>query len=353
MAFITKEMAIELIENSGSKAKQMGVYSIFQSINPKLKNERQYHLFYNIGEANNFEFHSDPSVISDKELLYENGNILTLGVKLLENRNDKQYEPIRDVENEKLEIEKSKSTSSCLAPQIEELQETVTDIDGNLYHTIKIGKQVWMVENLKVTNLNDGTPIPYCKEYHGYHYVVKILGLFPIRKTSEIKWYDLKTPAFCHYNHDKANKSKFGSLYNWFAINSGKLAPTGWHVPTDVEWNELQDFLIINGYNWDGSKEGNKIAKSLASKNEWKNIDREGAIGNDLMKNNLSSFTAVPGGCRYDNEFKYIGDYGNWWSATENSSDLASSYTMYYYNCEVFRGSTMKNSGYSVRCVKD
>src|SRR5665647_1584626 len=91
--------------------------------------------------------------------------------------------------------------------------QTVKDIDGNVYHTVKIGTQVWMVENLKTTKYNDGTSIPNI-----------------IDGTT---WSNLTTPGFCFYNNDAANKNIYGALYNWYTVNTGKLAPTGWHVSTD------------------------------------------------------------------------------------------------------------------------
>ena len=100
---------------------------------------------------------------------------------------------------------------------------TVTDIDGNVYHLITIGTQVWLVENLKTTRYNDGAPIPLV--------------------TDSAAWSLLTTPGYCWYNNDIANKNPNGALYNWFAVNTGKLAPTGWHVPTDAEWTILTTFL--------------------------------------------------------------------------------------------------------------
>ena len=100
----------------------------------------------------------------------------------------------------------------------------VVDIDGNVYHTVTIGTQVWMVENLKTTRYNDGTAIPLV--------------------TDGTAWAALTTPGYCWYNNDSATyKNTYGALYNWYAVNTGKLAPTGWHVPTDSEWTVLTTYL--------------------------------------------------------------------------------------------------------------
>ena len=100
----------------------------------------------------------------------------------------------------------------------------ITDVDGNSYHTVKIGTQTWMVENLKTTKFNDGSPIPL------------------IRDSST--WKASLTPGYCFYKNDSAkNKSTYGALYNWNAVNTGRLAPKGWHVPTDAEWTVLINYV--------------------------------------------------------------------------------------------------------------
>ena len=93
--------------------------------------------------------------------------------------------------------------------------ETVKDIDGNVYHTVTIGTQIWMVENLKTTKYRNGDGIP--------------------NVTDNTQWGNLTTWAYCNYNNDAANGTKYGKLYNWYAVNDSRnIAPTGWHVPTDA-----------------------------------------------------------------------------------------------------------------------
>jgi uncharacterized protein (TIGR02145 family) len=227
---------------------------------------------------------------------------------------------------------------SCTAPQIEQNEEVFIDIDGNTYHTIKIGKQVWTVENLKTTKYNDGTAIPLVSD-----------------KGTWSSYNDDKKHAYCWYNDDKSKNEKYGALYNWYAVNTGKLAPKGWHVPTDAEWTELEEYLIANGYNWDGSKEGNKIAKALAAKTDWNSDNDSGKIGNDLGKNNRSGFSALPGGCRNDDgSFSYVGKYGHWWSATERDASRAYYRYLYYFLEHLTRsGYDGKGCGFSVRLLRD
>jgi uncharacterized protein (TIGR02145 family) len=221
---------------------------------------------------------------------------------------------------------------------------TVTDADGNVYTTVKIGTQEWTVENLRVTKYRDGSAI------------TKI--------TDSAAWYNiynnnLTTPAYCYYNNTTNADSikKFGALYNWYAVNTGKLAPAGWHVPTDAEWTVMENYLVLNGYNWDGTRDtsqDNKIAKSLAAKTDWYINTTTGAIGTDLTKNNSSGFSALPGGCRYyGGTFSNQGDDGYWWSVTENYASGACSRYLYYDYDGIIRYYYLKSCGFSVRLVRD
>jgi len=215
-------------------------------------------------------------------------------------------------------------------------QETVTDIDGNVYHTVKIGTQTWMVENLKVTKYRNGNG-----------------GTIP-NVTNDYSWAFLSTGAYCNYNNEESNGLKYGRMYNWYAItDSRKLAPTGWHVATDAEWTTTINYLIINGYNYDGTKDDNRAAKSIASTNEWEISIGSGAIGNDLTKNNTSGFTGLPGGYRtdYPSAFDFMGLRSYWWS-----SDGTNPYSRHleYNSSYIFRDdSYTQKYGFYVRCVKD
>ena len=214
----------------------------------------------------------------------------------------------------------------------------IKDIDGNVYTEIKIGKQVWMVENLRTTKFNDGSSI--------------------INITSEEQWNDASRPGYCWYDNDIDNKNTYGALYNWYAVESGILCPKGWHVPSDAEWTQLEEYLIANAYNYDGTTEGNKIAISLASANGWQSSSNIGAIGNDNTAydayRNKSGFTALPGGYRDpDGTFDYIGISGSWWSSTElNTYNAWDRYLSYRFS-DVYRGSNSKECGFSVSCLRD
>jgi uncharacterized protein (TIGR02145 family) len=204
--------------------------------------------------------------------------------------------------------------------------QTVTDIDGNIYHTVAIGSQTWMVENLKTTKYNDGTSIP--------------------NVTDSTAWKALSTPGVCTYNNtsNADTINTYGRLYNWYTVNTGKLCPAGWHVPTDAEWTTLTDYL--GGESVAGGK-----LKEIGT-THWQSPNT-GAT-------NETGFTALPGGYRFDFNvsFDRIGIYGYWWSSTEvvpNADIVVSAWYrfMYYYISNVFRGNYGKSNGSSVRCLRD
>ncbi len=196
---------------------------------------------------------------------------------------------------------------------------TVTDIDGNTYKTIKIGNQWWMAENLKTTKFNDGIAIPFIND--------------------SIIWSNLYTPAYCWYNDNQATYgNNYGALYNWFVINTGKLCPSGWHVPTDSDWETLISFL--GGENVAGGK------LKETGFTHWLNPNK-GAT-------NETVFTALPGGYRYYNG-TFFGEKcgGFWWSASEINEYQGSYWYMFYLDSSIRILNNYKRSGLSVRCVKD
>jgi uncharacterized protein (TIGR02145 family) len=194
-----------------------------------------------------------------------------------------------------------------------------------------------MAENLKTTKYNDGTDIP--------------------NVTDAGAWEVLTTPAYCWYDNDAATyKATYGALYNWYTVNTGKLCPAGWHVPTDAEWTTMENYLIANGYNYDGTTTGNKIAKSLAATSNWNSSTNAGVVGNTdyPAKRNVTGFTALPGGYRSDNgAFGFIGVDGFWWSPSGISDTYAWYRNMAYYLGDVGKYNSIKSYGVSVRCLRD
>jgi uncharacterized protein (TIGR02145 family) len=213
----------------------------------------------------------------------------------------------------------------------------VKDADGNKYNTVKIGNQVWTVENLKTTKYNDGTPIPI---------------------VTDIDIFDQLTigGGYCNYDNLESNAATYGRLYNWYAVNTGKLAPSGWHVPTDDDWTILENYLIANGYNYDDTKVENKIAKALCAKTNWALSSEAGTPGAAPENNNNTGFTALPVGYRsfYSGRFDFIGKYSHWWSSTELDDYSVYFRGLSYSNKALYRDYTnYKNNGFSVRLVKD
>jgi len=216
--------------------------------------------------------------------------------------------------------------------------QTVTDIDGNVYKTVTIGTQTWMAENLKVTHYRDGTAIP--------------------NVTSNTTWGSLTSGAWCDNSNSTTNGTIYGHLYNWYAAtDSRNIAPIGWHIPSAAEWNTLENYLIANGFNYDGTTSGNKIAKSLASTVYWMTDTSAGSIANDVSKNNKSGFNGLPSGWRYwGNGLSYaLGSGAVWWSST-NTYNLSLSANKNY--SQSFDDSTVPTNGYkqyglALRCIKD
>jgi uncharacterized protein (TIGR02145 family) len=216
--------------------------------------------------------------------------------------------------------------------------QTVTDIDSNVYNTVTIGTQTWIVENLKTIRYNDSVAIQ--------------------KVTNDTAWGNLSTGAYCTYKNtmDTDTINTYGRLYNWYAVETGKICPVGWHVPTNAEWTTLENYLIANGYNYDGSTTGNRIAKSLASDFGWSLSTNTGAVGcNDYPeKRNVSGFSALPGGDRgIDGSFSLFSYFGYWWCATGGDPSSAWGRCMIYDSSNVLDYYCGRKVGFSVRCVND
>jgi len=230
---------------------------------------------------------------------------------------------------------------------------TVKDIDGNIYRTVTLGNQTWMAENLRVTRYADATSIPKIED--------------------GTEWANLNDDnidkAYCWYDNDSITYSQtYGALYTHAAAINGEdsdnrvqgICPTGWHLPSSIEWEELENYLADNGYNYDGTIGGGaaKIGKALADSTGWNTYTDVGAVGNDLSLNNSSGFTALPSGYRrgkWDGSFSGSGIHSFWWT----SKDLFGGYCYDRYlvgNSESLKISPydeIKSRGYGVRCVKD
>lgn len=205
--------------------------------------------------------------------------------------------------------------------------DTVKDIDGNTYRTALIGDFYWMTENLKSTKYNDGSTIPCIKD--------------------QFLWLRLDSAAYCYYQNNESYADTSGLMYNWYAINSGKLCPIGWHVPSDDEWKQLEGFADtkfgIGDSIWDKhGLRGFDSGQRLKSVTGW----REGVEGTDEF-----GFNALPGGERLT-RFYGGGSSGFWWTSTEASSSSAYYRNLIYSFETIARDTHPKRMGFSVRCIK-
>jgi uncharacterized protein (TIGR02145 family) len=201
---------------------------------------------------------------------------------------------------------------------------TVTDIDGNIYKTIKIGNQIWMAENLRTIHFRYGDPVTNVK--------------------SNDQWSNFPSGAYCNYNNteDLDSIATFGRLYNAYILTDTRnIAPSGWHIPNDDDWTTLINYL--------GGKDvvGEKLKETSGL--HWR-YTVEGS--------NISGFTALPGGFRVHNGiFMHNDSTGVWWSTTEWTNGLGErrnyAKTLYNNSNIIGEGGDDKRSGFSIRCIKD
>ena len=216
---------------------------------------------------------------------------------------------------------------------------TVTDYDGNTYNTVQIGNQCWMRENLRTTHYADGTAIP--------------AGGSNTSSTA---------PYYYDYSTHSLPLEVRGYLYNWPAAMHGAssssanpsgvqgICPAGWHLPSDVEWAQLEDYVGSQPLYTCGGFSGAR-AKALASETGWNSSTSTCAVGNDPTSNNASGFSVVPAGCWYGG-FDYAGTYAYFWSSTKYGGGAWPRY-LYYTDAGVYRDPYYRTAGFSVRCLRD
>ena len=214
-----------------------------------------------------------------------------------------------------------KDTSSTINPDDTIVNDsTFTDIrDGRIYGIEKINSQIWKSENLDASTYRNGIPIRHA--------------------STKEDWLDAAIKgqgAWCYYNYDPKNGEIYGKLYNWYAVHDPRgLAPQGYHVPSDMEWNLLSEYL--GGAEIAGFK--------MKSTNGWAN----GGNGD-----NSSGFNGLPGGyCNNLGYFGYITESGYWWSSSEFDMGVAWSRGLGNNFTNVSRECSNEYNGLSVRCIKD
>jgi uncharacterized protein (TIGR02145 family) len=203
---------------------------------------------------------------------------------------------------------------------------TVTDIDGNTYRTVIIGSTEWMAENLKVTRYNDSRTI----ENPG---------------KDNAAWENNSTGAFSWYNNDEPDhKEKYGALYNWHAVNTGKLCPAGWRVPIDEQWTNVNKYLV----SYTDPDSEIKSAEGRLT------LENSGKGGFDPIPGG-ARFSGLPGGANKSGEgyFYYRDKSARWWTSTEHSAANAIYRSLYPESTNIYRGQNSKETGFSVRCYRE
>jgi uncharacterized protein (TIGR02145 family) len=189
--------------------------------------------------------------------------------------------------------------TSALSSVVTALPILVKDIDGNTYRTVMMGKNAWLVENLRTTRLSDGVAIAQVDD--------------------STAWSSLTSAGYCFYHNDTTKKDAYGVLYNWYTVNTGKLAPSGWHVPADSEWAELSTIVSA----------GRGTTNSIG-------------------------FSSQPGGFRYnDGPFSYFGTEGYWWSTTAYDTTYSWAWNVYHDHGYINHYASFRQNGFSVRLVRD
>lgn len=194
----------------------------------------------------------------------------------------------------------------------------VKDGDGNIYNSVTIGTQTWLTENLKTTKFNDGSVIPQVSD--------------------NVAWQNVISPGFCWYNNDQSMINTYGALYNWYAVNSNKLCPAGWHVPSDGEWKTLTTYL----------------GGELTAGGKMKEVGMGHWIYGNAGATNESGFDALPAGLRRsDGSFGFINYGDEWWSSTNSGNNSDYCYYVSSMAAKLGREQMGYNLGLSVRCIRN
>ena len=192
-------------------------------------------------------------------------------------------------------------------------------MDGYNYNVVTIGDQCWFAENMRTTVYADGTVIP--------------------EVTGNGAWQGLSSGARCDYDNNAGNVATYGRLYNWYAVDDSRgLCPSGWHVPTDDEWTDLEDYITSQGF---AGTEGTALKSTSGWYNDGNGTDDFG-------------FSALPGGYRTYSSggFFSAGNRGYWWSSSPNGG-LAWFRNLNFINPDILRYYFNSRYGFSVRCLRD
>ncbi len=231
-------------------------------------------------------------------------------------------------------------TQDAIKPEI--FKNAVVDYDGNTYDAVKIGNQVWMASNLRVTHFSNGNEIPII-----------------VRDD----YYEIHEPSRYFPNDNSDLVDQNGLLYNWYAAVDGDISsasnpsgikgicPEGWHLPSRAEWIELVEFLGSHEEYCTGGT--SNIAKSLAATSGWNYSSHDNAVGNNQSENNQTAFNAIPVGCYRGDHTAYMGDFALFWTCEEAGISKAYEFIIRASQPTVIMPDETKSVGLSVRCVRD
>ncbi len=202
--------------------------------------------------------------------------------------------------------------------------DSLADIDGNIYHVVPVGEQSWLRENLRVKRYRNGDAIS--------------------QVTLDSQWKILTTGAYCSYDNLPENATTYGNIYNWYALNDTRgLCPSGWHVPSDTEWEKLGNFL-------GGLDVAGGLLKSTGT------IEQGSGLwyAPNTNATNSSEFSGLPGGYRINyGTFYSLGNVAYFWSSSDTASVNGWNYVLDANNGELQRNFNLKPNGFSVRCCKN
>jgi uncharacterized protein (TIGR02145 family) len=298
-----------------------GSISLFAQQEPLIK------FYLNDGNIKQFN-------LSDIENLSFNNKNENIQLIIYSKGSGKVFYPPYLIDN--IKIEKDNLNKSILSVYISGFPKRLdlTKIDSLCivktdYPAITIGNQIWMAKNLDVDHYRNGDFIP--------------------QVTNAVEWINLTTDAWSYYEFDSAMGAIYGKLYNWYAVNDPRrLAPTGWHVPSDPEWKILELYLGMKQTQadtvaWRGMDEGGKLKETGTS--HWQ-IYNSGAT-------NESGFSALPGGYHSHDGPSSISSDGYWWTSTEKFTNYPWYRSLRNYYSNILRSYESKGNGFSVRCIKD
>lgn len=312
------EKTIKLAAKDGAGNTSITTRQIFVNTRPVASftatHDASNFLIYHVNASSSFDFEDGTNL--EYRWDWENDGIWDTGYSTTKTATH-QYST-EGTKTIKLEVRDTKGLTHTTTSQIS-VQLIITDIDGNTYKIIKIGDQWWMAENLKVTRYRNGEAIPHV--------------------TDDSQWANLSTGAYCNYGNNTNNATTYGRLYNWYAVIDGrKIAPAGWHVPTDQEWETLVNYLGGSGV------AGGKMKEAGTA--HWSSPNTGGT--------NESGLSARPGGRRYyGGYYEYMGVYAYFWSSSVTVSNYAWARYLHFNHPLVYRCNIGTEYGFSVRCVRD